>query len=210
MTHLSSSAHRFSFVRSLHLADAVTMTNAAAGLGAILATLSFADTQQPWRLALAAALLGVALTADAVDGAVARARHTHGEMGRELDSLADVISFGVAPAAVAYASGLNHVLDVAVLVVLVCCGVGRLARYNVTAAQLGGPGGRVPFYQGTPITFVLPWVLLLTVSVVAGHGGALLPGGVVGEGMWAFHPLSLGLLVSAAAMVSRTLRIPKP
>jgi len=200
----------FSFVRHLHLADAITLANAGAGMASILCTLSYVESHEPWRLALSVVLMGVALLADSMDGAVARARHTHGEMGRELDSLADVVSFGVAPAALAYAAGLNTLADAAVLLVLVMCGVGRLARYNVTAANLAGASGKVAFYEGTPITFVLPWAAALAVLALTGHDGAALPLGTWGHGLWAVHPLGLGLLASAAAMVSRTLRVPKP
>ena len=52
-------------------------------------------------------------------------------MGRELDSLADVISFGVAPVVIAYAAGMDGFWDHIVLVNFVDCGVSRLARYNI-------------------------------------------------------------------------------
>ncbi len=60
---------------------------------------------------LAAALVPLALVLDVLDGRVARARGTASSLGRELDSLADVISFGVAPESIAYAVGLETVVD---------------------------------------------------------------------------------------------------
>ena len=72
-------------------------------------------------------------------------------MGRELDSLADVISFGVAPAGIAYAAGLDRPADQAILMYFVGCGVSRLARYNVTAADLSRDTGKVTYFEGTPI-----------------------------------------------------------
>lgn len=57
-------------------------------------------------------------------------------MGRELDSLADIISFGVAPAVIAYGCGMQGLFDRIVLTCFVACGVSRLARYNVTAESL--------------------------------------------------------------------------
>src|SRR4030095_4066161 len=82
---------------------------------------------------------------------VARARHQHSALGRELDSLADVISFGMAPAALGFAAGLQGGWNAAALIYFVCCGVSRLARYNVTAEQLSGAAGKVPYFEGTPI-----------------------------------------------------------
>ena len=84
-------------------------------------------------LLVAAAFAPAALVFDVLDGRVARWRHTSSALGRELDSLADVISFGVAPAALAFACGMSGGWDALVLVYFVCCGVSRLARYNVTA-----------------------------------------------------------------------------
>ena len=88
---------------------------------------------------------------DVLDGRIARMRHQHSVLGRELDSLADVISFGVAPAALGFAAGMRGAWDWVVLTYFVCCGVSRLARYNVTAEQLSGDSGKVKYFEGTPI-----------------------------------------------------------
>src|SRR6266545_6555225 len=104
-----------SMIRGFHLADFLTLANAACGILAIFAVLAYIETRDLRRLLAAAALLPWALVFDVLDGKVARWRMRHSPMGRELDSLADVISFGVAPAAIAYAAGVNSRLDQVIL-----------------------------------------------------------------------------------------------
>ncbi|MGF2075491.1 CDP-alcohol phosphatidyltransferase family protein, partial [Enterococcus casseliflavus] len=87
---------------------------------------------------------------DALDGHVARWRHQQSVLGRELDSLADVISFGAAPAALGYACGLQGGWDWLILSYFVGCGVSRLARFNVTAEALSEGGEKVKYFEGTP------------------------------------------------------------
>src|SRR6185369_8637674 len=87
-------------------------------------------------LVLAMALLPVALVFDFADGRVARWRRRSSLLGADLDSLADVISFGLAPAALGFAVGLRGAGDVVILLYFVACGISRLARFNVTAANL--------------------------------------------------------------------------
>jgi CDP-diacylglycerol--serine O-phosphatidyltransferase len=146
---------------------------------------------------------------DVLDGRIARWRHTHSALGRELDSLADVISFGVAPAALAFAAGMRGGWDVVILIYFVCCGVSRLARYNVTAESLSGGGDKVAYFEGTPI----PTSVLLTgiLALLAWYGrvGANLYGGVWVAGPWDLHPLALLFALSGTLMISKTLRIPK-
>ena len=91
------SPRHFSMLREFHLADWFTLGNAFCGTGAIFAAMRFLqDGDVPWLLA-GMALIPLAFVFDALDGRVARARHTASTLGRELDSLSDVISFGVAP-----------------------------------------------------------------------------------------------------------------
>ena len=99
----------------------------------------------------AAAFTPAALIFDWFDGRVARSRHHHSALGRELDSLADIISFGVAPAVLGFAAGLRGAWDWLALIYFVCCGVSRLARYNVTAETLSAGGNKVAYFEGTPI-----------------------------------------------------------
>src|SRR5262249_57356874 len=121
-----------------HLADFLTLGNAACGVLAVFAVMAHLENHDVGRLLTAAALIPLALVFDVLDGRVARARRAHSALGRELDSLADVISYGVAPAAIGFAAGLRGGWDWVALLYFVCCGVSRLARYNVTAVSLSG------------------------------------------------------------------------
>src|SRR5262249_60098562 len=96
----------------------------------------YGDRQSLTHFFTATALVPAALIFDMLDGRVARWRHTHSALGRELDSLADIISFGVGPAAIGFAAGLRGGWDWVVLIYFVCCGVRRVAPYNVTAEAL--------------------------------------------------------------------------
>src|SRR5438477_185721 len=117
----------------------------------VCAVMAYVETRHARALLTAILLLPVGLVFDVLDGRVARWRQRHSAMGRELDSLADVISFGVAPAALAYGAGMRGGWDVVVLVYFVCCGVSRLARFNVTAESLSAETGKVKYFEGTPI-----------------------------------------------------------
>ncbi len=200
----------FSMIRGFHLADFFTLGNAACGTGAVLLAMIYMASGDLAHFLAAAALAPAAFVLDVLDGQVARARQSHSPLGRELDSLADVISFGVAPAALGFAAGLQGGWDVALLIYFVCCGVSRLARFNVTAEALGGPGGKVKYFEGTPI----PTSVLLT-AVLAwlawdGRLADALPGGAWSLGPWQLHPLSLLFALSGSLMISKTVRIPKP
>lgn len=197
-------------IRSFHLADWITVGNAACGTGALFAAMSFLQTPaERWHLLLACGLILLALVFDWLDGSVARWRHETSLLGRELDSLADVISFGVAPAVLAYAAGMQGLWDRIVLLYFVACGVSRLARYNVTAERLSGESGKVRYYEGTPIPTSLLLVLVLAIAVWQDRLGDQLWGGSVTVGQWQLHPLVLLFAVSGSLMIS-TIRIPKP
>jgi CDP-diacylglycerol--serine O-phosphatidyltransferase len=196
-------------IRSFHLADFLTLANAACGVLAVFSVLSYVETRIAGRLLLATGLIPLALIFDVLDGRVARSRQRHSAMGRELDSLADVISFGVAPAAIAYGAGMRGLWDVAILVYFVCCGVSRLARFNVTAEELAGETGKVSYFEGTPIPTSLVLVAIVGVAAWLGHIGEALPFGVLRLGPGQLHPLTLAWAVSGSLMISKTLRIPK-
>ena len=126
----------FSMLRDFQLADWFTLANAFCGTGAVFAAMRFLQEGHRGDLLLGMALIPLAFVFDALDGHVARWRKASSTLGRELDSLADVISFGVAPAALGYACGMRGGWDWLVLSYFVCCGVSRLARYNVTAEEI--------------------------------------------------------------------------
>jgi CDP-diacylglycerol---serine O-phosphatidyltransferase len=204
---------RFSMIRNFHLADLFTLANGFAGMGAVLVTLREVQTGRAEYFWIAVVLLPIALVMDVLDGRVARFRGKASPLGQELDSLADLVSFGVAPAVMAFATGLDGGWDVAGLVFFVGCGISRLARYNVTAAEVaraGGPAAKVRYFEGLPITSSLLLVAAMAALRAAGRAGDALPLGAVQIGPWLLHPLGLALFVLGSGMISKTLRIPKP
>ena len=199
----------FSMLREFHLADWFTLANAFCGTGAVFAAMRFLQDGRQSDLLWGMALIPLAFVFDALDGKIARWRHTASTLGRELDSLSDVISFGVAPAALAYACGMQGGWDWLVLSYFVCCGVSRLARYNVTAEALSGDEGKVKYFEGTPIPTSLALVVVLAVATWQGRIGDALWFGSVDLG-WQLHPLVLLFALSGSLMISKTLHVPKP
>ncbi len=123
--------------------NAITLGAICAGLTAIrLAALGSAD--------LAASLIVLACVLDGLDGRVARVLGMESLIGAELDSLADFLNFGIAPALVLYFWALESAHEagwIAVLAYALCC-VLRLARFNVGTKSENGPDPR--FFQGVP------------------------------------------------------------
>jgi CDP-diacylglycerol---serine O-phosphatidyltransferase len=195
-------------IREFHLADWFTLANAFCGVGALFSVMTFLQVHDKRHLYFACALIPLALVFDVLDGRIARWRQRASAMGRELDSLADVISFGVAPAAIAYACGMQGLYDRIVLVFFVACGVSRLARYNITAEKLSDGGDKVKYFEGTPIPTSLLLVLVLAAAAWAGAIGDQLWFGVVEIAGFKLHPLALMFLLSGSLMISR-IRIPK-
>lgn len=200
----------FNMIRQFHLADWITLGNAFCGTGAIFAAMRFLQDGRVNDLLIGMALIPLAFVLDALDGKVARWRQTQSTLGRELDSLADVISFGVAPAALGYACGLQGGWDWLILSYFVGCGVSRLARFNVTAEALTGDEGKVKYFEGTPIPTSLVLVVVLAIAAWQGHIGDSLWFGQWQLGPWQLHPLVLMYALSGSLMISKTLRIPKP
>ena len=199
----------FSMIREMHLADVFTLGNAACGVAGVFCAMVYVATQSLDYFYAAAILAPVAFIFDVLDGRIARMRHTHSALGRELDSLADVISFGVAPASLGFAAGMTAGWDWVALIYFVCCGVSRLARYNVTAETLSAGSAKVPYFEGTPIptSVVLSGVLAWAAS--QGRIGEDLYWGVWALGPADLHPLALLFVLSGTLMISKTLRIPK-
>jgi len=197
-------------LREFHLADFFTLGNAACGVGAVLYAMMYMTSGSITHFYAAAVLAPAAFIFDVLDGRIARARHQHSALGRELDSLSDVISFGVAPAALGFAAGLRGGWDVAALVYFVCCGVSRLARYNVTAESLSGASGKVKYFEGTPIPTSVVLTGLLALCAWQGRLGDVMYGGVYALGPWNLHLASLLFVLSGSLMISKTLHIPKP
>jgi CDP-diacylglycerol---serine O-phosphatidyltransferase len=200
----------FSMLRGFHLADFFTLGNAACGVGAVLLAMLYMASGLAFHFYAAAALAPAAFVFDVLDGRIARARHQHSLLGRELDSLSDVISFGVAPAALAFAAGMQGGWDAAALIYFVACGVSRLARYNVTAESLSGASGKVAYFEGTPIPTSVLLIGVLAFAAWQGRIGDALYGGAYAIGPWNLHPLVLLFVLSGSLMISKTLHIPKP
>jgi CDP-diacylglycerol--serine O-phosphatidyltransferase len=198
----------FAMIREFHLADWFTLGNAACGTGALFAMMSYLQTGEVWHVYVACGMVLVAMVFDVLDGRIARWRQKTSELGRELDSLADIISFGVAPALIAYGCGMQGLYDRIVLVSFVCCGVSRLARYNITAEALSDGGPKVKYFEGTPIPTSLVLVVLLFVAAMQGALGESLWFGKVVLAGFTLHPLVLLFALSGSLMVSR-IRFPK-
>ena len=199
---------RFSLLRTFVAADVLTLGNGFCGSGAVLALMQYIAVQERLWLWLAIALLPLALVLDFADGRVARWRRRSSPLGADLDSLADVISFGMAPAALGFAVGLRGTLDVVVLLYFVACGISRLARFNVTAEALADEQGKVKYFEGTPIPTTVLIVALIAWCVTQDRIGPNLPFGSWLLGPFAWHPFVLCYALSGSAMIS-TIRIPK-
>ena len=199
-------------LRSYTAADAFTIGNAACGAVAIFLCLDYLATGDHRYLWAAFLLLPAALVCDILDGYVARLgsrRQSH--LGADLDSLADVISFGVAPATLGFTLGLRGGWDMVILTYFIVCGVSRLARFNVTAGLLADEKtGKVKYFEGTPIPTSLAIVLVLGVAFVFDRYGENIWLGSIRLGPAVLHPLTLLYGISGSAMISATLRIPKP
>jgi CDP-diacylglycerol--serine O-phosphatidyltransferase len=198
----------FSMIREFHIADWFTLGNAVCGTGALFSSLMFVQTGAVLHVHLAGGLIFAALVFDVLDGRIARWRRKSSALGRELDSLSDVISFGVAPAVLAYACGFQGLYDRIILGYFVACGVSRLARYNVTAESLSDDSGKVKHFEGTPIPTSFALVLLLVVAATQGALGDQLWFGTWTIGGFRLHPLALLFAASGSLMISR-IPIPK-
>lgn len=199
----------FSMLRDYRAADLITLANAGAGMTAVLVMMSYLTTAEDWRVYLSLALVPVALVFDIADGRVARRHGEYSPFGQELDSLADIVSFGVAPATLGYGLGLRGGLDIIILIFFVACGISRLARYNVTASQLSDDSGKVKYFEGTPIPSSLLLVGLLALCFYFGRTGEQLPLGRIDIASLGFHPFALLFFANGCTMISKTLKIPK-
>ncbi|PTB44727.1 tyrosine/serine/threonine protein phosphatase pps1 [Trichoderma asperellum] len=213
-TLLSADVGHFSLVRAMHLADLITLMNGACGVMSIFSSLQscLEPANRDHHLWWALTFLPFGLFFDFLDGRVARWRKKSSLMGQELDSLADLISFGVAPAMVAFSIGLRTAADKLGLAFFVLCGLTRLARFNVTVAVLPKDAtGKSTFFEGTPIPTSLGLDALMAYWLQ--HGWILdsIPFGTIFTGTsLEFHPVVLLFVIHGCTMTSKTIRIPKP
>jgi CDP-diacylglycerol---serine O-phosphatidyltransferase len=204
------SKRRFSMFRSYTVADLFTLGNASSGTIAIFLCLNYIAEGRNRFFWIAFLLHFVALACDVTDGYWARRSRRQSVLGADLDSLADIVSFGVAPAVLGFTLGMRGGWDMLVLAYFVVCGISRLARFNVTAAALSDEStGKVKYFEGTPIPTSVLIVILLGVAFSQQAIESDLWLGSFRLGPATLHPLTLIYGVSGTAMIG-TFRIPKP
>ena len=191
----------------------MTIGNAACGTIAIFLCLDYVATDNRRFLWTAFVLLPLALVCDVLDGYVARLNKTRQSLlGADLDSLADVISFGVAPAVLGFTLGLRGGWDMLILTYFVVCGVSRLARFNVTAARSPTSNGQGEVLRGHADPDQHPHRPACSAS-------RRLPGRVDDSALVRRRCRSdrrapsarrWSTALSGSAMISATLRVPKP
>lgn len=140
-----------------NIANIITLFNLSLGCISIFLTVK----GEP---GLALIMIFVAALADRFDGMVARKLNVESELGKQLDSLCDLVSFGIAPATLMYTTGLidYSYVGMAFAIIFIICGAYRLARFNITENH--------GFFQGLPITAagcILTFALLFTKFIPA-------------------------------------------
>ena len=198
-------------IRSYTWADLLTLANASCGTVSIFACLSYISGDQSRWLWTAFVLPVLALIFDFFDGYVARLNaRRQSLLGADLDSLADIVSFGVAPAVLGYTLGLRGLWDTILLSYFVCCGISRLARFNVTAASLTNvETGKVRYFEGLPIPTSVMLVFIMAALFHLDRTGPDFLAGVTKILGRDFHPFSLLFALSGSLMIS-TIKVPKP
>ena len=177
--------------------------------GAMLAAAGGAGAAEDFEIAAKA--IGIAVLLDGLDGMIARLTHTTSDFGREMDSLADVISFGIAPTVLAFAWGVRFVdsglpqqfqhqlvqAGYLIAFLFLLCGAARLARFNVQKNPIpknpGRPNRR--YFVGLPIPGAAGTV---AASVYAFYGEPI--------GYWPIAVVWLGLLVLLGFLMVSTWR----
>lgn len=122
-----------------HIANCITICNLSFGGASIIATLNGAFN-------FSALFIFIAAFLDRYDGKIARKYNQESELGKQLDSMSDIISFGVAPALLLYQSTLHDfsLTGMIVTILYIGCGALRLARFNITESN--------GYFVGLPIT----------------------------------------------------------
>lgn len=178
------------------LPNLITLTSIFCGFDSIRRSATAANTDDFYRAAL---LIVFAMFFDMLDGRVARLTKTQSAFGLQIDSLADMVSFGVAPSLLVHRWTLHHFGMVGLIAAFVftACGAIRLARFNVLSMEADGkPAKPSKYIVGLPI----PGAAGILVSiVVANHAVA----GAIGreEYAWAILAVTLGLAVLMVSTV---------
>jgi CDP-diacylglycerol---serine O-phosphatidyltransferase len=165
---LARARHRARMRRGMFLLPSFfTALNIGAGYFAITRTIDAISRDTAQNLDLAAIAILLAIPFDSLDGRIARMTNTASDFGRELDSLADVITFGVAPSLLAFVWGLHYLRDtinptvrehlvqagVFVCFLYLIAGASRLARFNISTDPKPRNPGRPDrkYFVGMPI-----------------------------------------------------------
>lgn len=153
------------------LPNLFTVSSIACGFYAM--TLCAGDAS-PSQLYTAALAIFFGIFFDGFDGRVARLTHTQSLFGQELDSLADVVTFGAAPALLVWKWALASfgLGGIAASFLFAACGALRLARFNVLAIR-SPHGGASRFFVGMPIPFAAAGIVSMIIAFQNAHGGAL-------------------------------------
>jgi len=211
---LSEDNSHFTMIKMLHLADLITELNGFCGVMSIFSSMRYClgPASAHTNLWYALAFMPFGLFFDFMDGKVARWRKKSSLMGQELDSLADLVSFGLSPAAAAFAIGLRTPVDHFFLSFFVLCGLTRLARFNITVANVPKDDtGKSKYFEGTPIPTSLSIAALMGYWVSQGWILEDLPLGTWATGTpFEFHPVVGLFVLSGCLMTSKTLHVPKP
>lgn len=210
--HFLHDDRHFSLVRNLHMADFITLLNGFSGFYSIILCMRFALTGRSHYIQRAHFFICLGLFFDFFDGRVARLRQKASLMGQELDSLADLVSFSVSPAIIAFAIGFRSTLDVLILAYWVLCGLTRLARFNVSTNNIPKDAlGKLQYFEGLPVPSNLVFVVLMLVLVYTDCILERLPGPVLWENtVVEFHAALIFFVLQGCAEISKSLRIPKP
>ncbi|KAH7490630.1 hypothetical protein FOMA001_g2237 [Fusarium oxysporum f. sp. matthiolae] len=185
---------KYDMLRRLRVADYITLSNGFCGVLAI-----FCAIQKS--LLAAHLLIFLGYEFDRFDGIVARARNECSEMGKQLDSFCDLVSFCVAPAVMIYCAGFDTVVDQLALALFVCSGVARLSRFNIAAHLVPkSDQGKAMYHEGLPTAYA---ALLISTAVAVAEWTGYLTNLASGS----HYPVMIVVLIFSAAMVSKRLHL---
>ena len=165
-------------IKYLKRADFFTVANLSCGIVSIIMSIE-------GNFVLSATLLFIAVIFDILDGKVAGLMHQKNSFGKQIDSMSDLISFGVAPMFLFYALQTPAPWVSVLLLFFITCGMFRLARYNVSEAQ---------GFEGVPIT--VNGVLFPVLFLIYSNFPASL-------NIWPFIIVIQGLLMISTLKISR-------
>ncbi|KAH6980287.1 hypothetical protein EDB82DRAFT_510498 [Fusarium venenatum] len=185
---------KYDMMRRLRVADYITLSNGFCGVLAI-----FCAINKSFLLAHFLIFLGYEF--DRFDGIVARARNECSEMGKQLDSFCDLVSFCVAPAVIIYCAGFDTIVDQLALTIYVCSGVARLSRFNIAAHLVPkSDQGKAMYHEGLPTPYA--GLLFSTAAAAAEWTGFL-----VNLASRSHYPVIIFVLIVSTAMLSKRLHL---